>query len=63
MIKNLKKFLVRIFGYRVTAIWGEKISVHYAISYSEALEWATCYPIGCAVSIKHRGKYVGIRWD
>lgn len=49
--KLLKEFLAMIFGYTLYNV--EFGGVHYCFSYSEAMEWMKCYPVGSFTVLYH----------
>jgi hypothetical protein len=57
-----KRIWLWLTHYRVCVVWGKLEAVHYAPTYSEALEWARCYPRKEAlVMIGKRSKLLAAR--
>jgi hypothetical protein len=57
------KLLARIFGYVVTVDDSHDVFTHYALTLTEAMQWASCYSAEWGVvHIHQRGRFVAARW-
>lgn len=59
MLKTLWLWLTR---HLVAVEWDGLRKTHWATSYDDALEWASCYPPDALVMIGKRGRLMAVRF-
>lgn len=58
----LGKLIQMMRGWEVKVYWEDRVITHFPVSWSDALAWASCYPIDANVIIRKHGKIVSARF-